>query len=128
MEWETVLKRKAPWFKATRRERSKAALPTTIKHRDLELEDSEKKRVKGEGGKALHVGIKYKDVPLTEENYNLAPKSQKISYHDSMKIYYLIRGEKGDGAKAHFHREILDRMKVAGGPILDMKGNEILVG
>ena len=117
MEWKTVLKVKAD-NAPTRRERSADALPTTIKHRDYDREIKERKT--GQNYKP-----RYKDVPLTEENYKLAPRNHQRSYHVQMKMYYLVRGEPGDGAKAHFHREIENKMKIAGGPNLDMKGNEI---
>jgi len=103
MEWKTVLKVKAD-NAPTRRERSADALPTTIKHRDYDREIKERK---------------------AGENYKLAPRNHQRSYHVQMKMYYLVRGEPGDGAKAHFHREIENKMKIAGGPNLDMKGNEI---
>tara|TARA_R100000750_G_C2285716_1_gene72951 strand:+ start:73 stop:495 length:423 start_codon:yes stop_codon:yes gene_type:complete len=99
--------------KGTRRERSEKARVTTVAILNPK---------RGNTGKRLM------NVPLTEENYTKAPRQSKLNYHINMKMYYLIRGESGDGANANFHREIEEEMLVSlnnGGKTFDMKGNDI---
>ena len=102
--------------KGSRRERSEDARVTTvgILNPNFDRSDENSKRLL--------------NVPLTEENYTKAPRQSKLNYHINMKMYYLIRGEPGDGANAHFHREIEEKMLVSlkrGGRTFDMKGNDI---
>lgn len=108
--WKDILVEKSA--RKTRREKSNAAKPTTINH--AKQSKDKKRRMTG--------------VPLNAKNYELAPRISKKNYHNNMKMFYLIRMEPGDGAKANFHREIEDKMRVSqknGGRTFDMDGNDI---
>jgi len=116
MSWWNSIKpivQKGTQSRRSRLERSRDAEPTTIKISELRSDGFINQS---------------KEVPLNEKNYTIASRRQKAKYHYDMKYYYLIRGQPGDGNKAHFHREIEEQMRITmenDGKTFDMKGNDI---